>query len=113
MKDLLTDVSPELVDEFAQDFFAGRGRKVLHDSKRWRVLDTWIGNPPELHRQVYMQWLHLTMPCLLHAPCGPLALCTSAQQLPACVLNCACILMTRQSLSSDDTFLIDRRAPNQ
>lgn len=52
MQELLTDVSPELVEDFAQDFFAGRGRKVLHDSTRWRVLDTWIGNPPELHRQV-------------------------------------------------------------
>ena len=51
MKELLTDVSPELVEEFSQDFFAGRGRKILHDSKRWRVLDTWIGTPPELSRQ--------------------------------------------------------------
>lgn len=54
MKDLLTDVSPELVDEFAHDFFAGRGRKILHDSKRWRVLDSWIGEPPELHRHVQL-----------------------------------------------------------
>ena len=50
MKELLTDVSPEIVEEFAQDFFAGRGRRVLHDSKKWRVLDTWSGDPPELHR---------------------------------------------------------------
>lgn len=50
MDELLTSVSPELVDEFADDFFANRGRKVLHDSKRWRVLDTWIGNPAEHFR---------------------------------------------------------------
>ena len=55
MDELLTSVSPELVDEFADDFFANRGRKVLHDSKRWRVLDTWIGNPAE----------HFRYPCML------------------------------------------------
>lgn len=51
MDELLTDVSPELVDEFSSDFFANRGRKVLHDSRRWRVLDTWIGDPPQYYRQ--------------------------------------------------------------
>lgn len=60
MKELLTDVSPEMVDEFAQDFFAGRGRRVLHDSKRWRVLDTWNGEPPELHRHVWQTALICT-----------------------------------------------------
>lgn len=53
MAELLTDVSPELVDEFSSDFFANRGRKVLHDSRRWRVLDTWIGDPPQYYRQAF------------------------------------------------------------
>ncbi len=50
MDELLTSVSPELVDEFADEFFAKRGRKILHDSRRWRVLDTWIGDPAEHFR---------------------------------------------------------------
>ena len=61
MDELLTSVSPELVDEFADDFFAHRGRKVLHDSRRWRVLDTWIGDPTEHSR-------HVTHTCLLSRP---------------------------------------------
>ncbi|KAL3156800.1 hypothetical protein ABBQ38_001071 [Trebouxia sp. C0009 RCD-2024] len=52
MDELLTSVSPELVDEFSSDFFASRGRTVLHDSRRWRVLDTWVGDPPIYYRQV-------------------------------------------------------------
>lgn len=54
MDELLTDISPELVDEFSSDFFANRGRKVLHDSRRWRVLDTWIGDPPQYYRQAIL-----------------------------------------------------------
>ena len=51
MDELLTDVSPELVEEFSRDFFDNRGRKILHDSRRWRVLDTWIGDPAQHFRQ--------------------------------------------------------------
>ena len=50
MEELLTSVSPQLVDEFAEDFFANRGRELLHDSKRWRVLNTWLGDPGEHYR---------------------------------------------------------------
>ena len=50
MDELLTSVSPQLVDEFADEFFAKRGRKILHDSRRWRVLDTWNGDPTEHFR---------------------------------------------------------------
>ena len=50
MDELLTSVSPELVDEFADEFFAKQGRKILHDSRRWRVLDTWNGDPTEHFR---------------------------------------------------------------
>lgn len=65
MDELLTDVSPELVDEFSRDFFDNRGRKILHDSRRWRVLDTWIGDPAQYFRQaVYLYTLVLPV---LHA----------------------------------------------
>ena len=52
MEELLTSVSPQLVDEFAEDFFANRGRELLHDSKRWRVLNSWVGEPKEYSRFV-------------------------------------------------------------
>ena len=63
MEELLTSVSHELVDEFSDGFFASRGRKILHDSKRWRVLDSWSGDPPEHSRQT----LTTSPPCCLWA----------------------------------------------
>ena len=111
MSELLTDVSPELVEEFSQDFFAGRGRRILHDSKRWRVLDTWVGTPPELSRQVKQPFLvsaavstpepltilrgrvHDSM-ALHHAPAIPLAAthnvltCVIGQALGLVVILC-------------------------
>lgn len=60
MDELLTSVSPELVDEFSSDFFANRGRTVLHDSRRWRVLDTWVGDPPVYYRQVSISAVAVT-----------------------------------------------------
>ncbi|KAL0032300.1 hypothetical protein WJX79_003594 [Trebouxia sp. C0005] len=55
MDELLTSISPELVDEFADEFFAKRGRRILHDSRRWRVLDTWIGDPAEHFRSLVLK----------------------------------------------------------
>ena len=72
MEELLTSVSPQLVDEFAEDFFANRGRELLHDSKRWRVLNTWLGDPREHFRSV-THWLkthrmHCTSTALIVVP---------------------------------------------
>lgn len=59
MDELLTDVSPELVEEFSRDFFGNRGRKILHDSRRWRVLDTWFGDPAQYFRQAVDLFTHV------------------------------------------------------
>ncbi len=84
MDELLTSVSPELVDEYADDFFANRGRKTLHDSRRWRVLDTWIGDPAEHFRQdIYHAVLFLLDLCSGLAN----TLIVGQQQSPLCCLR--------------------------
>ena len=44
--ELLTEVSPELMEEVAGEFFAANTRNVLHESKRVRVLESRMGSPP-------------------------------------------------------------------
>jgi len=69
MDELLTSISPELVDAFAAEFFAKRGRKILHDSRRWRVLDTWIGDPAEHFRyNIYPRAHYITAAYQISVP---------------------------------------------
>ena len=44
--ELLTEVSPDLVEEVASEFFATNTRTVLHESSRVRVLESHLGSPP-------------------------------------------------------------------
>ncbi len=46
LMELLTEVSPELVEEVAGEFFATNTRTVLHESSRVRVLESHLGSPP-------------------------------------------------------------------
>ena len=92
MDELLTDISPELVDEFSSDFFANRGRKVLHDSRRWRVLDTWIGDPPQYYRQAV-----IVNRCSCYC-------CRPSDAWLACSMACTRIMVSYGLLSSLHVF---------
>ena len=62
MEVLLSSVSPELVQEVSEDFFANNQRTILYDSGRLRVMDTKLGG------KQYRQVQSLAATCMPQAP---------------------------------------------